>query len=75
MPYVTSIERLAREEGQVEAIQEGIAKYLKVRFGAPGKRVASKMPKITDLDELWALFEAILKSDTLADVRQLLPQS
>ena len=70
MPYVTSIERLAKEEGRWETIQENIATSLYIRFGAAGKRLAARVRKITDLDQLRALFQTILKADSLAEVRQ-----
>jgi hypothetical protein len=70
MPYVTSIERLAKEEGRWETIQESIATSLHIRFGAPGKRLAAKVRKITDLDQLRALFQTILKAESLAEVRR-----
>jgi hypothetical protein len=76
MPYVTSIERLAKEEGieqgRWENIQENIAISLQVRFGASGKRLTAKVRKITDLDQLRALFQTILKAESLAEVRRKL---
>src|SRR5262249_55700095 len=41
-----------REEGRVEEIQENIATSLEVRFGAPGRKLASRIRKINDLPEL-----------------------
>lgn len=70
MPYVTSIERLAKEEGRWETIQENIATSLQIRFGAAGKRLAAKVRKITGMEQLRALFQAILKAKSLAEVRQ-----
>ncbi len=94
MPYVTSIERLAKAEGIVEgrlegrqeghqegrqeglweATQENIATTLEVKFGAPGKRLARRLRKVTDLDQLRDLFQAILKAKSLTEIRQRLPQ-
>ncbi len=67
MPYMTSIERM----GRLEEIQENIATNLQIRFGAPGKRLANKVRKIDDLEQLRALFEAIVKAGNVAEVRQL----
>ena len=33
MPYLTSIERMGREEGRVEALREDVIEALEVRFG------------------------------------------
>jgi hypothetical protein len=72
MPYVTSIERLAREEARLETLQETIATTLKIRFGTPGKRLVARVRKISDLNQLQALFRTILKTDSLTEVRQKL---
>jgi len=88
MPYVTSIERLAKEEGKaegkaeglVEGIEEGrvkatqrsIAVVLEARFGTPGKRLASRIAKITNLQQLNDVLQAAAKADRLAELRQLM---
>ena len=77
VPYVSGIERLAKqeglEEGRVEEIQEAIATSLQVRFGSPGKKLVPGIRKLRDLDRLRAVFQAILKADSLAEVRRTLP--
>jgi hypothetical protein len=76
MQYVTSLERLGLkkglEQGRLEEIHENIATSLQIKFGIPGKRLASKIRKINDLDGLRVLFQGILKAESLAEVRQLL---
>jgi len=62
------------EEGRLEEIQHSIATSLQVKFGAPGKRLASKLRKINDLEQLRSLFQAILEAETLAEIRRLLPR-
>ena len=90
MPYLSSIERWGLEkglekgleqglkkgleEGRLEEIQHSIATSLQVKFGAPGKRLASKLRKISDLEQLRSLFQAILEAETLAEIRRLLPR-
>ena len=74
MPYITSIERMGIEKGYLEDIQKNIATSLQIKFGAPGKRLVSRVRKINDLDQLEALFEAVLKAENLAEIRALLPR-
>ena len=85
VPYVSSVERLAKQEGleegraegrsagRVDQLRENIATSLQVRFGRPGKKLAARLGKLRDLDQLRALFQAVLKADSLADLRELLP--
>ena len=56
----------------MEEIQENISKGLQIKFGAPGKRLASKVRKIDNLEQLRALFEAVFKAENLAEIRALL---
>jgi flagellar biosynthesis/type III secretory pathway protein FliH len=88
VPYVSSIERLAKQEGleegraegraegrsvgRVEQLQENIATYLQVRFGSPGKKLAARVRKLRDLAQLRTLFQAVLKADSLAELRETL---
>lgn len=84
MPFMTSFEQMGLEKGpkkglkkglekgRLEATQEAVAKVLEVNFGTPGKRLMSRIGKIRDLEQLQALFAAILTADSLAEVRQLL---
>jgi hypothetical protein len=74
MPYITSIERIGIEKGNLEQIQKNIATSLQIKFGAAGKRLVSRVRKINDMDRLQALFEATLKADNLAEIRPLLPR-
>jgi hypothetical protein len=67
MPYVTSIERLAKKEGLREGRQEGrqegaraelletIRAGLKDRFGSAGSRLMGRVRAIDDLPRLRAL--------------------
>jgi folylpolyglutamate synthase/dihydropteroate synthase len=82
MQYITSIERTAiakgleqgLERGRCEAMQESIATSLDIKFGAAGKRLAARIRKLTDLKQLRALLQVILKADNLTEVRQSLPR-
>jgi hypothetical protein len=68
MQYVTSIERLARDEGRREELLDGIAFELKQKFGQRGRRLLSRIGALKDLDRLRALSRAIRTATTLNEV-------
>jgi hypothetical protein len=66
VPYVTSFERLAREEG----LLEGIEAFLEFRFGAAGVQLMPEVRKLEDVDKLRAVLQAVKTATTLDEVRQ-----
>lgn len=74
MPYVTSFERLAKEEGRQEGLEEGrlstsrevIKDMLLVRFGNLDSEVIRRIESETDLDKLTAMRRLALTSEDLA---------
>jgi hypothetical protein len=74
MPYVTSIERVAKAEGRVEELWNSLATSLQYKFGAAGKRLLPRIHKLRDVEQLRALHQTILEADSLGDIRQLLPR-
>lgn len=72
MPYVTSIERMAREEGRREGLQQGIEVALELRFGAAGLELLPLVQAEQRVDVLRAVQRAIRTAPTLAEVRVLL---
>ncbi|MGB5834770.1 MAG: transposase [Thiohalocapsa sp.] len=71
MPYVTSIERLGREEGHKEGRQEGEAlvlmRLIELKFGPPSEAVREQV-NAADADTLLRWSERILTAQTLDDV-------
>ena len=76
MPYVTSIERLARKEGKVEGLREGLLEAinlgLELRFGKEALRVVPQVREIADLDRLRGLTTALTRVATVAEFESLL---
>lgn len=67
MAYVTSIERLARREGQ----REGIESLLRVRFGEEGLRFMPEIQQIHEEETLRAILKALETATNLDEVRRL----
>ena len=80
MPYVTSIERFAHEEGVQEGRQEGLAEGLQIailevlegKFKKVAAKQAAKVRSLRDLDRLRALLRAASHADTLDDALSLI---
>ena len=52
MPYITSIERMGREEGRLEALREGILEVLEARFGPLPSALRQRMSAEEDVTKL-----------------------
>lgn len=75
MPYVTSIERLGREEGRVEGRAEGriegkyqhaletVQRFAKFKFGELGDSIYIALPAL-ELEELDALLGALFEMES-----------
>jgi len=69
MPYVTSVERMAKAEG----LQEGMALSLELKFGSKGKKLMRQIRRINDVSVLQALQRALKRAKTLDEFRKALP--
>ncbi len=84
MRYVTSIERLAmqegREEGREEGLEEGrqagmremVAETLRTRFGEVPEEVIGRINQIQDIEVLKMLQRQAVLADTLAEFEEAL---
>lgn len=80
MPYVTSFERLAREEGRqegreqglAEGLQAGVLALLAAKFKKVGAKDARKIRSMRDAERLQELLQAAADAKTLDEALSLL---
>ena len=84
MPYITSVERLAKKEGRQQGRREGrqegaraellgtIRAGLKDKFGGAGVRLMVKVRAIGELPRLRMLARVLIKAESLQAFRDLL---
>jgi len=72
MPYITSIERMAQEEGwkegREEGLRKGIAAVMEVRFGESGLTLMQEIEPIDKVDILQTILD---RARTVATPDQL----
>ncbi|MGB3292422.1 MAG: hypothetical protein WBB01_05415 [Phormidesmis sp.] len=71
MPYVTSLERLAREEGLIRGLRSGIRLALKLGFGEAGLQLAAEIEGISDIAALRRIETGLEEGRSLEELRQL----
>jgi hypothetical protein len=72
MPYITSIERLGRQEGRQEALREDILAVLETRFVSLPDSVPARIKEISDEDKLKTLHrKAVVTESVDAFLREL----
>jgi len=79
MPYITSFERLAKNdglqqgriEGRIEGLHVAIELGMELKFGREGLSLVPEISKITDLPLLQAIKTAIKDVESLEDVRSV----
>jgi hypothetical protein len=75
MPYITSVERIGREEGLREGKREGLLECIELRlqskFGAEGSQLFPIIQAVTDVDKLRAIYRAIETATSQDEIRLL----
>jgi flagellar biosynthesis/type III secretory pathway protein FliH len=75
MPYVTSFERLAKEEGiqegREEGLKEGIRVALTLKFAKQSDQLMSEIDAIEDIAALERVLKAIPTADTAGQLRSV----
>ncbi len=73
MPYVTSVERIAREQGIeqgiVQGVRETLIETLRVRFDDVPQWLVEKIKQCSDVQTLRSLHQQALKVESLADLQ------
>ena len=80
MPYLTSIERLALEEGEkkgkiegkIEGLLEGIETGLKERFPTAEPTLMPQIRTLHDIDKLRAIHKRLWTASSLNEIRDLI---
>ena len=70
MQYVTSIERLAREEGLIEKGREDVIDVLQIRFGELPNELVDKVNQIEDVTQLKMLLNRAVTANSLSEFQQ-----
>jgi hypothetical protein len=77
MPYITSVERLAIERGELKgklkANRARILEILQVRFGEVSDDVSEKLDRIQEIEQLESLFRQAITIASLEEFESLLP--
>ncbi|MDJ0599653.1 MAG: hypothetical protein QNJ37_12525 [Crocosphaera sp.] len=74
MPYVTSFERLARQEGILQGSRENVIEVLEVRFEVLPSELIEKINQIEDVELLKILHRQAITISSLDDFHELFEQ-
>ena len=71
MPYVTSIERKAKQEGVREGLLSGIEVTLEIKFGSEGLELIPEITQINDVEVLKAIQSGLRHVNTIDELRTI----
>lgn len=74
MPYITSVERLARQEGIIQQRREDVIEVLEVRFGGVPSEITQKIDGIEDPALLKTLLREAVNLGSMEQFRGYLEQ-
>ncbi len=75
MRYVTSIERLAKEEGIIQTLRENVIENLSTRFEEVPTQVAEAINQIEDVTVLKSLLRRSILVSSIAEFEEDLAES
>lgn len=75
MRYVTSFERLAKEEGGLEKTRSLINRTLKLRFGDVPVTIIETIEAVESIKDLEVLHDQAVTTDSLASFVREIPQA
>ncbi len=75
MRYVTSIERLAKQEGKQEKAREDVVQILQIRFGEVPEQIASLINTMNNLPMLERFLASAITINSLEEFEQLLDEN
>lgn len=75
MPYVTSIERLAHQEGMLQSSRENVVEVLQVRFEKIPSELIEAINQIEEVSVLKTLLRQATTISSLEEFQRLVAQS
>jgi hypothetical protein len=72
MSHLTTAERIGRQEGRREEVQEAILEALEVRFGSVTPELAARIKALGNLDHLRRLRKLLVSGGSLSEFEQML---
>ena len=68
MPYVTSVERIAKKEAAIETRQQTLVRQLRRRFGSVPSELVNLVETTDDVDQLDDWLDHLVTAQTLEEL-------